>query len=261
MVKMAAEILNLPLDKVTISTPDSQDNPWDWGLAGSRGTLVYSRMVGDAAKQAKAELLERASEVLHCPAEALDTKDGIIFIKENPQAAIPWIAVLGPMNTITGHGVFEMDHSKPCFMISFVEMEVDVDTGAAKIVRIVEGTDVGQVIDPYNLKMQLEGGLGSCGSDRAITAEMGLDEGTGRFLTNNLVDFKWRVFPELPVFETHIEETPNDLSAFGGIGVGEISGAPLPGAIMMAVSNAIGIQLMDYPLTPENILKALGKAR
>lgn len=88
-----------------------------------------------------------------------------------------------------------------------------------------------------------------------------LDEGTGRFLTNNLVDFKWRVFPELPVFETHIEETPNDLSAFGGIGVGEISGAPLPGAIMMAVSNAIGIQLMDYPLTPENILKALGKAR
>ena len=48
-VKMAAEILNLPLDKVTISTPDSQDNPWDWGLAGSRGTLVYGRMVGDAA--------------------------------------------------------------------------------------------------------------------------------------------------------------------------------------------------------------------
>lgn len=140
-------------------------------------------------------------------------------------------------------------------------MEVDVDTGAAKIVRIVEGTDVGQVIDPYNLKMQLEGGLGSCGSDSAITEEMVLDEGTGRFLTNNLVDFKWRVFPELPVFETHIEETPNDLSAFGGIGVGEISGAPLPGAIMMAVSNAIGIQLMDYPLTPENILKALGKAR
>ena len=127
--------------------------------------------------------------------------------------------------------------------------------------RIVEGTDVGQVIDPYNLKMQLEGGLGSCGSDSAITEEMVLDEGTGRFLTNNLVDFKWRVFPELPVFETHIEETPNDLSAFGGIGVGEISGAPLPGAIMMAVSNAIGIQLMDYPLTPENILKALGKAR
>lgn len=79
-------------------------------------------------------------------------------------------------------------------------MEVDVDTGAAKIVRIVEGTDVGQVIDPYNLKMQLEGGLGSCGSDSAITEEMVLDEGTGRFLTNNLVDFKWRVFPELPGF-------------------------------------------------------------
>ena len=53
VVKMAAEILNLPLDKVTISTPDSQDNPWDWGLAGSRGTLVYGRMVGDAARSAR----------------------------------------------------------------------------------------------------------------------------------------------------------------------------------------------------------------
>lgn len=261
VVKMAAEILNLPLDKVTISTPDSQDNPWDWGLAGSRGTLVYGRMVGDAARNARTQLLEGAAAILHCSAEMLDTRDGIIFMKDNPEVALPWIAVLGPMNTITGHGVFEMDHSKPCFMIAFVEVEVDTDTGDVRIVRIVEGTDVGQVIDPYSLKMQLEGGLGSCGSDSAINEEMILDEKTGKFLTNNLVDFKWRVFPDLPTFETHIEETPNDLSAFGGIGVGEISGAPLPGAIMMAVSNAIGIQLMDYPLTPDQILKALGKAR
>ena len=261
VVKMAAEILNLPLDKVTISTPDSQDNPWDWGLAGSRGTLVYGRMVGDAARNARTQLLEGAAAILHCPAEMLDTRDGIIFMKDNPEVALPWIAVLGPMNTITGHGVFEMDHSKPCFMIAFVEVEVDTDTGDVRIVRIVEGTDVGQVIDPYSLKMQLEGGLGSCGSDSAINEEMILDEKTGKFLTNNLVDFKWRVFPDLPTFETHIEETPNDLSAFGGIGVGEISGAPLPGAIIMAVSNAIGIQLMDYPLTPDQILKALGKAR
>ena len=46
------------------------------------------------------------------------------------------------------------------------------DTGDVRIVRIVEGTDVGQVIDPYSLKMQLEGGLGSCGSDSAINEEM-----------------------------------------------------------------------------------------
>ena len=260
-VKMAAEILSLPLEKVTISVPDSQDNPWDWGLAGSRGTLVYGRMVGEAARDARAQLMGRAAEMLHCPPEALDTRDGVIFMKEKPEVALPWIAVLGPMNTIIGHGTFEVDHSKPCFMISFVEVEADTDTGDVRLVRIVEGTDVGQVIEPYALKMQLEGGLGSCGSDTALDEEMVLDEKTGKFLTSNLVDFKWRTFPDLPEFETHIEETPNDLSAFGGIGVGEISGAPLPGAIIMAASNALGVQLMDYPLTPANILKALGKAR
>lgn len=217
--------------------------------------------MGDAARSARTQLLEAAAGILNCPAELLDTSDGIIFMKDNPEVSLPWIAVLGPMNTITGHGIFEMDHSKPCFMISFVEVEADTDTGDIRIVRIVEGTDVGQVIDPFSLKMQLEGGPGSCGSDTALNEEMVLDEKTGKFLTNNLVDFKWRVFPNLPTFETHIEETSNDLSAFGGIRVGEISGAPLPGAIMMAASNALGVQLMDYPLTPDQILKALGKAR
>ncbi len=59
----------------------------------------------------------------------LDTRDGIIFMKDNPEVALPWIAVLGPMNTITGHGVFEMDHSSHA-SIAFVEVEVDTDTPA-----------------------------------------------------------------------------------------------------------------------------------
>lgn len=257
--KFVAEVLNLPLDKVNITIPDSQSNPYDWGLAGSRGTYVLGKMLGDACDEAKQQLLAGAAKIFGVPAEMLETANGMISIKGHPEATMPWIAVLGPLGTITGHGKFEEDFSKPCFMAAFVEVEVDLDTGKVELVRVLEATDVGQIIDPIALNMQLHGGLGACGIDTAINEETVIDKKTGKMLNSNLVDFKWRTFANLPVYDTRIEETPMPTSKFKAIGVGEITGAPLPSATMMAVNNAIGTRVPNYPLTPANVLKAMGK--
>lgn len=259
-IKFVAESLNLPMEKVNIIPPDSQCSPYDWGLAGSRGTYAIGKMLGDACEEVKTKLLAGAAQIFNVPVEMLETKDGMISIIGHPEATMPWIAVLGPQGTIIGHGEFEEDFSKPCFMAAFVEVEVDLDTGMVELVRVLEATDAGQIIDPLNCAMQLHGGLGACGVDTAINEETVIDKKTGKMLNCNMIDFKWRTFPNLPVYDTVIDQTPMPTSRFKAIGVGEITGAPLPSAVMMAVNNAIGARVPNYPLTPANVLKAMGKA-
>jgi CO/xanthine dehydrogenase Mo-binding subunit len=86
-----------------------------------------------------------------------------------------------------------------------------------------------------------------------------LDPKTGRMLNGNMIDYKWRTFPDLPAFTNVILETPVPSHHFGAVGVGEISTSPGPSAVLMAVYNAIGQRIMSYPLTSDKILKALGR--
>jgi xanthine dehydrogenase molybdenum-binding subunit len=97
--------------------------------------------------------------------------------------------------------------------------------------------------------------------DSALFEESILDRKLGRLLNINLVDYKWRTFLQLPAFQTVTLETPFPTHRFKAIGVGEITTAPGPSAILMAVSNAIGRRMHDYPLTPDKILGALGKTK
>ena len=78
-------------------------------------------------------------------------------------------------------------------------------------------------------------------------------------LNANMIDYKWRTFAELPVIDNVVLETPFPSHRFQAIGVGEVATAPGPSAVLMAVSNAVGVWLHDYPLTPDKVLRALGK--
>jgi xanthine dehydrogenase molybdenum-binding subunit len=80
-------------------------------------------------------------------------------------------------------------------------------------------------------------------------------------LNSNMIDYKWRTFPELPVIENVILETPFPTHRFHAVGAGEAATAPGPSAVVMAVSNALGVWLHDYPVTPERVIKALQKIR
>lgn len=166
---------------------------------------------------------------------------------------------MGIMQTCMGLGRFEPDYSVPNFLIQFVEVEVDTGTGRVDLRRVLSATDVGQIIDPLSLEGQLHGALGSAGIDTAIFEESILDRTTGHMLNSNMIDYKWRTFLELPRFENVILETPLPTHRFKAIGVGEVATSPGPAAILMAVSNALGKRVTEYPLTPDKILRALGK--
>ena len=257
--KMVAEVLNLPLEKVSITDPDTMVNPFDFGLAGSRGTWAVGSAVIGATEDARRQLLELASHKLDAPTEILDTRDGMVYVKGFDDKAIPWIEILGMGRTITGNGRFDPDYSKSNFMMTLVEVEVDVETGQTELIKVVQATDVGQIIDPPILDGQLYGALGSAGIDTALFEETILDRSTGRIVNPNMIDYKWRSFSDLPAFENVILETPMSTHRFKALGAGEISTSPGPGSVLMAISNAIGKRMMEYPATPDRILKTLGR--
>ncbi len=263
--KMVAEVLNLPLERVNVTPPDTLVNPFDLGLGGSRGTYAIGSSVTRAAEDAKQKLLKMAAPKLGVNAEDLDTEDGIVYVKKNPKDRIEWLTAMGGVGlggldySITGFGVFDPEYAMPNFFMTFVEVEVDTETGEAKLLRVVGATDVGQIIDPLTLENQLHGALGAAGIDSALFEETVMDRNTGYILSCNMIDYKWRTFVDIPEFQNVVLETSLPTHVFKAIGVGEITTSPGPSAVLMAISNAIGKRFTDYPATPDKILKALGK--
>ena len=149
--------------------------------------------------------------------------------------------------------------STPSCLITFIEVEVDTKTGLAKVIDILNGSDAGQIIDPATLEMQLQGAIGSASLDTALYEESIIDPATGRLLSSNMIDYKWRPFNEFPPFALSVTESKMNTYHFKGIGIGENAGAGAASACMMAISNAIGVDIKRYPATPDVILEAMGK--
>ncbi len=257
-IRMVAEVLQIPMERISITPSDSLINPYEFGPAGSRGTYAIGAAIIAAAEDARRRLLEIYAPMLQAEPEELETVDGVVYVKDHPEKKIHWKA-MSVDRTITGFGRFEPDYTLTNCMMTFIEVAVDTETGKVTLVRVVNTTDVGQIIDPPGLENQLNGCLGAAGIDSAIFEETILDRTTGHILNANLIDYKWRTFPELPVIDNVALETPFPSHRFHAVGVGEVATSPGPSAVLMAVSNALGIWMHDYPLTPDKILRALGK--
>jgi len=257
-IKMAAEVLQLPPERIEMVPADTLVTPYEFGPVGSRGTYAIGSAVINAAEDAKRKLLEMAAPKLGADPKDLDTADGVIFVKGRPEKNIKW-RFLGNDRTLLGYGRFESDFTMCNCLMSFVEVEADVETGKLKLLRVVNATDIGQIIDPLGLEGQLNACWGSAGIDSAIFEETIIDRRTGHIVNANLIDYKWRTFAELPPVQNVILEMPFPSHRFHAVGIAEIATAPGPSAALMAASNALGAWLYEYPVTPDRVLKALSK--
>ena len=256
LMKMVAEVLKIPFENISIAPTDSLTNPNEFGPAGSRGTYAIGSAVIKAAEDAKRKLFEELAPKLNAVPDELDTENGVVFVKNTPNKKIPWRGI-GFDRTITGFGVFEQDFTLANCMVTFVEVETNMETGQTRLKNIVNATDIGKIIDPPGLEGQLNGCLGSAGIDSALIEETVIDPNTGHILNANLLDYKWRTSMDLPEIDHVILETPFDSHRFHAVGIGEITTSPGPSAILMAVSNAVEKWLYEYPVTPERLLKVI----
>jgi CO/xanthine dehydrogenase Mo-binding subunit len=209
--------------------------------------------------ECKKQALELASHYFKRNADQLDTRDFVVYVRDTPELRVPMFKLAPKELSIVGYGKHMEMFNVPSCMAVFVEVEVDLDTGHITLCRMCGGADVGQIIDVKALEMQYEGGIGSACVDTAIFEENILDRATGRLLKSGVIDYNWRTFNEFPKYDGYVRESQIDSFMFKALGIGEISGAAGASAVLMAVSNAIGVDVKEYPATPSVILKSLGK--
>jgi xanthine dehydrogenase molybdenum-binding subunit len=145
-----------------------------------------------------------------------------------------------------------------------VEVEVDVETGRVRILRVAAGSDAGTVINPALARGQLTGGFYR-GASMALVEDTDYDPATGR-LTNQglLFDYKMLGIADLPEperFETFFASTYEPTGPMGAKGIGEAALNPVPAAVAAAIQNATGVWFTRLPILPEEIVRAMRHTR
>ena len=140
-------------------------------------------------------------------------------------------------------------------------VEVDQDTGATKLVRMVAADDAGRILNPLLAEGQVHGGLAQ-GIAQVLLEEIRYDD-AGNLVTSNFMTYSVISAPELPSFEVIHVETPTWVNELGAKGVGESGTVGSIPAVYNAVIDAVshlGVRHLEMPLAPEKVWKALQAA-
>jgi putative selenate reductase molybdopterin-binding subunit len=148
--------------------------------------------------------------------------------------------------------------SPPPFAACFAEVEVDLDTGAVRVVDIASAVDLGRAINPTLAEGQIIGSV-SMGLGYALTEEMKFSP-TGKMVNASLMEYKVPTSLDLPDIKALIVEAPEPSHPFGAKSVGEIGLDVVAPAVANAIYNAVGVRLRDLPFTPETVWRALKEA-
>ncbi len=217
-------------------------------------------------------------------AAELDIKDGVMFEKANPAnkltiAQVVAQAGFGGQSAGAGSqapGIFawqmisqpaKADGDSKCRhrwlgrAAYFAEVEVDTDTGEIFVTNWTNLHDAGKMATPESFLGQMYGGIPMAWG-RAVLEEPTYDTATGVLLNNNLIDYKVATIKDvLPgTVNNVVVETGVGWGAYGSMGCGELTATCAFVPVVFAVYNAIGKSILDVPLTPAKVLKALGKA-
>ena len=142
---------------------------------------------------------------------------------------------------------------------SAVEVEIDPQTGAVTVCKLVVSGDAGKAINPLLCRGQDEGAA-VMGLGQALFEQMIYDD--GRLLNGNLLDYRVPRADDLPAsFRSITQEQGHGPGPFGAKGMGEGGMLPIAAAIANAVEDAVGVRITELPLTPERILAALDARR
>src|SRR3989454_1248643 len=221
--RIVATELGIPLEHVVVVRGATDAVPHDPGVGGSRVTPVQGSAALDAARRLKAKLGELGRSI----EEAGDLE-------------------------VIGEAVQE---SHEASMYAYVlEVAVDRETGAVRIVDATLVADVGTVINPVALRGQLEGGF-VFGLGQAVMEELRVED--GRVVTANLGDYKLPTIADVPPLRIVLLTDRPGPGPFGAKSVGELANPAVGAAVANAVHDACGARVRSLPVTAEKVFREL----
>jgi len=278
LVQIAAEVLSIHPDKITIKTGDTDHTPYEWQTVASRTTYCAGNSVKSACEDAKEQLLELAQIKMGIYKRDLELEDGHIASKIYPDRKMPISDLAlgltledgsGIHGPIIGRGVFIPPNirnadkktglgDKPVVFWTFgsqgVEIEVDIETGQIKVLEVVSCFDVGKVINPQLIEGQVEGGIVQ-GIGSALFEELIIKDGEVK--NDSFVDYKIPTADDMPKMTIKFVENPEETGPFGARAIAEVCMVAAAPAIANALHDAIGVRVKTMPLTAERVLKAI----
>lgn len=260
---MAAEELGIPYEKVRTVVTDTNSLGYNDTTDGSRVTFAVGLATIEAARAAKREMCRRVATLWGIDADAVRWENGAV-VPAGPNAgdhepmtlariAAQADATGGP---IAGHHEVNADGAGVSFGVHIADVEVDPDTGAAKVLRYTVFQDAGCAVHPDYVEGQMQGGAAQ-GIGWALNEEYVYGE-DGRLQNPGFLDYRIPVASDLPPIDTVILEIPNPGHPYGVRGVGETPIVPPLAALSNAVARATGVRLFELPMSPPKVLAALG---
>jgi CO/xanthine dehydrogenase Mo-binding subunit len=248
---------------------------------GSYGTISTTPQLILGARQLKQKILQyavtpRPKEAAFFPgkkATDLDVRESMVFEKGNPKNtktvaevanafwnADPAIAhpVVPDLTGLTSEGKPDARLYVMSRQAHFIEVEVDTETGEIAVVDLVCVNDVGHVYNPRGAQGQQYGGA-TMALGRNATEEKICCPRTGVGLNYDHIGYHLGTMNDYPVIQCVLNESHQGYSAYGACGIGENVGASLSAILAGAIYNATGKWILDFPITPDKVLKALGR--
>ena len=262
MCMMAAEELGIAYESVRAIIADTSSLGHCDITDGSRVTFASGLATIRAARDAIDKMCGRAAAMWGIPRDAVTWEDGQakpagcnagkfkpLSLKEIAAEAF---TTGGP---IAGHYEFNADGAGVSFSTQLCDVEVDAETGLARVVRYTVAQDAGKAIHPSYVEGQFQGGAVQ-GIGWALNEEYvyGAD---GRLKNAGFLDYRVPVASDVPYIDTIIVEVPNPGHPYGVRGVGETSIVPPLATIANAIAAATGVRMTHVPMSPPRILKAI----
>ncbi|MGL4988160.1 MAG: xanthine dehydrogenase family protein molybdopterin-binding subunit, partial [Cetobacterium sp.] len=256
--QIAAEILNVPMNKISIHSADTDISPYDPGAYASSGTYVTGNAVIIAANKMKDKIIKGASEMFKISPEKIEYCGGTLKIDNNiislDEFAQRSISFEG-MNQITTTGTWGGNTSPPPFIAGFAEVEVDTLTGEIEITDFLSVVDCGTTINPNLARVQVEGGT-SQGIGLALFEDIKYDK-KGKVMTDSLMQYKIPSRLDCKNIRVEFSNSYEKTGPFGAKSVGEVViNTPAP-AIADAIYNASKVRVRSLPVTSEKVLTGI----
>lgn len=265
VTQICADALGAPIERFDLVSGDTAITPDCGKTSASRQTLVTGRAAQMAGEKLRGGILKLAGA---CECASLVWDDAGITVRDGAESHALMLKDL-PLDergyVITSEATFdpptspldENGQGSPYCVYGFgahmAEIEVDIELGTVRVLRVTAAHDVGRAINPTLIEGQIEGGVAQ-GLGMALMEEFFPGKG------ENLHDYLIPSAGDIPPVESILIEDPSPVGPFGAKGIGEQAVIPTAPAILNALHDAVGIRLRKISATPDRVLAAIQTA-
>jgi carbon-monoxide dehydrogenase large subunit len=272
--QIAADVLSVPIERVSVVSADTARFPRGIGTIGSRIAVRGGSSVHIAATRVKDKALKVAAEMLEASEADLTLEEGRVHIAGTDRsvglgeiaARLAGFSGVAPPKDVepglSAEGYFQGGGLAFASGSNVCEVEVDAATGAVAILRYVVAHDCGRLINPLLVDGQIRGGVVH-GIGNALHEHMRFDA-DAQPVTTNYGDYLLPVATDMPPIEVIHLESPSPLNPIGVKGAGEGGTIPATACVISAIEDALGplgVTISEHPVSPQRIVELIAKAR